>query len=236
MYTFKTKPDGFRQIRRTMIFRDFPLILLTISLLILVLELGKPERPINWQVIGTIILILAMIIAFVLLQAMTKRRHMYEEFVLTIDENGITREQYYTDTLTIARQEVSKIYKKSNGSLVIKGAADSEAINIPPQMEESEKLEYELSGIKSFSQAPFLEKYWLLPVLTVFILFAVFHLVTNKWLVGISGLILLGVYGYSVYSTYRTKNIAYIPKSSIFLALYLVFIIVRKMYSTITGG
>lgn len=236
MYTFKTKPDGFRQIRRTMIFREFPLFLLTISLGMLMIAFGKSERPINWYLIGTVILILAVIIAFAFLQIMTKRRHIYEEFVLTIDEDGITREQYHTDTLTIATHEVSKIYKKSNGSLVIKGAAGSEAIIIPPQMEESEKLEHELAGIKSFSQMPFLEKYWLLPALTVLSLLAVIYLVTNKWLVGISGLILLGLYCYSLYSTYRHKNITDIPKSSIFLALYLVFIIVRKMYSTITGG
>ncbi len=185
---------------------------------------------------GTIILIFAVIIAFALLQEITRQRHMYEDFVLTIDENEITREQYRTDTLTIAKHEVSKIYKKSNGSLVIKGSADSDAIIIPPQMEESEKLEYELAGIKSISQMPFLEKYWLIPVITVLSLLTVFFLVTNKWLVGISGLILLGLHGYTLFSSYRHKNIAYIPKSSIFFTLYIAFIIVRKMYSAITCG
>jgi hypothetical protein len=196
----------------------------------------KPERPINWYIMGTIILIFAVIIAFALLQEITRQRHMYEDFVLTIDENEITREQYRTDTLTIAKHEVSKIYKKSNGSLVIKGSADSDAIIIPPQMEESEKLEYELAGIKSISQMPFLEKYWLIPVITVLSLLTVFFLVTNKWLVGISGLILLGLHGYTFFSSYRYKNIAYIPKSSIFFTLYIAFIIVRKMYSAITCG
>ena len=236
MYTFKTKPDGFRQIRRTMFFRHFPLILLALISGMLLSAFGKPERPINWYLMGAIILIFAVIIAFAFLRIMTEQRHMYEDFVLTIDENGITREQYRTVTLTIAKHEVSKIYKKSNGSLVIKGSADSDAIIIPPQMEESEKLEYELAGIKSISQMPFLEKYWLIPVITVLSLMAVIDLVRNKWLVAISGLILLGLLGYSLYSKYRHKNIFYIPKSSIFLALYLVFNIVRRMYSTITGG
>ena len=236
MYIYKTKPDGFRQIRRRMFFREFPLILLALSSVMLLSAFGKPERPINWYLICTIILIPAVIIAFAFLRIMTERRHIYEDFVLTIDENEITREQYRTDTLTIAKHDVSKIYKKSNGSLVIKGSADSDAIIIPSQMEEPEKLEHELAGIKSFSQMPFLEKYWLIPGLTILSLMAVIDLVRNKWLVGISGLILLGLFGYSLYNKYRHKNIFDIPYSSIFLVLYLVFNIVRRMYSTITGG
>lgn len=236
MYTYKTKPDGFRHIRRTMFLRHFPLILSALSLGILLSAYKNSERPINWNEIGIIILILAVIIIFAFLWTMTEQRHKYEDFVLSIDEDGITREQYRTDTVTIARHEVSRIYKKTNGSLVIKGSAYSDAIIIPPQMEESEKLEQELAGIKSFSEIPFLEKYWLLPALTVFSLMAVIELATNKWLVGISGLTFLGIFGYSFYSKYGHKNIFYIPKSSIFLALYLTFIIVRKVYSTITGG
>jgi len=236
MHTFKTKPDGFRQIRRTMFFRDLPVILLAFSLGMLLSEFRKPEIPINWYLMGTIILIFAVIIAFVFLRTMTEQRHMYEDFVLTIDEDGISREQYRTDTITIARHEVSKIYKKTNGSLVIKGTAYSEAIITPSQMEESEKLEQELAGIKSFSQIPFLEKYWLIPVLTVLSLIAVINFVTNKWLIGISGLTLLGLYGYSLYRTHGHKNIFYYPKSSIFFLLYLMFTIVRRMYSTIIVG
>jgi len=236
MHTYKTKPDGFRQIRRTIFLRDLPMILLALSSMILLSAFGKPERPINWYLIGTVILIYAVIIAFAFLRMITERRHMYEDFVLTIDEDGITREQYRTDTVTIARHEVSKIYKKRNGSLVIKGTAYSEAIITPSQMEESEKLEQELAGIKSFSQMPFLEKYWLIPVLTVLSLIVVIDLVTNKWLIGISGLTLLGLYGYSLYSTYGHKNIFYYPKSSVFFLLYLMFTIVRRMYSTIIVG
>ena len=209
---------------------------MTLSLGVLVVELGKSERPINWYVLGIFFLILALIIAFVFLQIMTKRRHIYEDFLLTIDEDEITREQYDTDTLTIAKNEVSKIYKTSNGGLVIKGVPGSDAIIIPPQMEESGKLEHLVSDIKPFVQVPFLEKYKFLTILTVFSLFAAFNLVTSKWLVGISGSILLGIYSYSLYRTYRHKSIPDIPKASIFFALYLVFIIFRKMYSTITGG
>ena len=166
MYTFKTKPDGFRQIRRTMIFRELPLFLTTIILGVLVVELGKPERPINWYLEGLFFLILALIIAFVFPQIMNERRHIYEDFLLSIDEEGITREQYNTDTLTIAKNEVSKIYKTSNGGLVIKGVPGSDAIIIPPQMEESDKLERLLSVIKPFAQVPFLEKYKFLSILT----------------------------------------------------------------------
>ncbi len=236
MHTFKTKPDGFRQIRRTMFFRDLPVILLAFSLGTLLSAFGKPEKPINWYLMGTVILIFVVIITFAFLRIMTERRHMYEDFVLTIDEDGISREQYRTDTITIARHEVSKIYKKRNGSLVIKGNAYSEAIITPSQMEESEKLEQELANIKSFSQMPFLEKYWLIPVLTVLSLIVVIDLVTNKWLVGISGLTLIGLLGYSLYRKYGHKNLFYYPKSSIFLVLYIVFSIVRRMYSTIIVG
>jgi hypothetical protein len=236
MYTFKTKPDGFQQIRRTMIFRDFPLLLLTLIYATFMVGFEKSEKPINWYPIATIAIMMAVIITFVFIKIITRQRHIYEEFVLTIDENGITREQHYSDTLTIATHEVSKIYKKSNGSLVINGADVSEKIIIPPQMEEPEKLEYKLAGIKSFSQMPFLEKYWLISPLTVLGLVSVFFIATNKWLVGVSGLILLGLHGYSLFSSYRHKNIAYIPKSILFLTLNIVFIIVRKIYSAITCG
>ena len=236
MYTFKTKPDGFRQIKRTIMFRDFPLILLTISSVMFVMAFGKTEKPIDWYLLATAFLILSVIIAFSFLQIMIHRRHIYEDFLLTIDEDWITREQYHTDTLTVAKDEVSKIYKTSNGGLVIQGSPGSDPIFIPPQMEESDKLERLLSDIKPFSEAPFLEKYKYLTILTVISLFAAFNLVTNKWFAGISGAVLLGFQAYLLYKRYRHKNIADISKVSIFLSLYLVFIIVRKIFSTVSGG
>lgn len=236
MYTFKTQPDGFRKIRRKLIFRDLPFLLLTFSSMIFIMALGQSERPINWNVIGIMFLSLALIFAFSFPQVMTTRRHIYEDFLLTIDEDGITREQYHTDTLTVPKDEVSKIYKTSNGGFVILGGPGSDPVIIPPQMEESDKLERLLSNIKPFSEVPLLEKYKYLTILTVFGLFTAFNLVTNKWLAGIIGSVLLVIYGYTLYKTYRHKNIADISKGSIVLSLYLVFNIVRKLYSTIIGG
>jgi hypothetical protein len=235
MYTFTTKPEGFRQVRRAILLRDLPFFLLTISCGMFIIIFRESETPINWPVLGGIYLLLILILTFVFQQLITRRRHNYESFLLNIDQDVITREEHYSDTLTVRKDEVNKIYKTSDGGLVIKGPDESDPLIIPPQMEESDKLERLLSEIKSFSPAPFSERYRFITLFAVLIVFAAFHLSTTIWLVGLSGLTLLGVVGYALYE-YRHKSLAYIPKTRLFFAIYLSFKIVQKLYETIMGG
>ncbi|SKB63845.1 hypothetical protein [Daejeonella lutea] len=235
MHTFKTKPDGFRQIRRSIIFCEFPLLFLSLSTGLLAAAIGKPDRSIDWSFIGAVLLVVLVILAVLLLNILTERRHIYEDFLLTIDENGITREQYNANVLTVGKDEVREIYKTSNGGIVINGVGGSDPINIPPQMEQSDKLERLFSEIKPFSTAPILEKYKFQIIFTFLALFAAFNFVTSKPLVWVSGFMLLSFDSYLLYKIYQHTNLRDVPKGRLILALYFVFIIIRKVYST-TGG
>ena len=124
---------------------------------------------------------------FRLYRGVNRQKEIFDSYVLTLNNNAITREQYNTSTITISNAEISEIIKKSNGSFTIKGKSTVDVIVVPSQIDEYEKLEKALADIRQIttkSSEPFLQKYSrLLSILTIGLMAAVYLVQrqNNSW-------------------------------------------------------
>ncbi len=141
-------------------------------------------------------------LAFGLYRGINRQKEIFDSYRLTLDNNGITREQHNTPTINIAKADLSEIIKNPNGSFTIKGNSTVNVIGVPSQIDDYENLELSLAEIRQIStktSEPILQNFRSLLSILVIGLMASVYISKDKIIVGISGTVLLVVLGYSVF-------------------------------------
>jgi len=152
MEQFKLKKGAFRAVKRKLIFLFFPsLLLVSVTMSLRVAKHFSSDRSISWTFFTVIVIVMTGISAWTTYEALVREAVACDDYLLTIDRNTITREKFGSDTITFGKNEITKIYKERDGTLVIMRTSLSDAIIVPPQIENSDKLELLLSGILPFS-------------------------------------------------------------------------------------
>lgn len=238
MEQFKIKKEGFKEIKKALLIKLIPFGLLGIVGGIIICYVNMSKQESDMTVLLFIIPILLVSTIFGFNRAIKRQMEILESFVITIDDNTITREQYNTPTIIISNVDVSKIIKKSNGSFTIKGNSNVNVIGIPSQIDDYDKLEKLLSEIKQIStksREAFLQKIsGILSILTIGLMAAI-YISKNKIIVGISGTILLVVLGYSFFELQRSKNIDRKTKNALWVLIPVTASIIGIMYLKLTG-
>jgi len=238
MEKFKIRQNGFNEIRRGMLIKSVPIILLAAlaGIAISHFSLSGQEREVN--VYPFIIPIILLALGFGFYQGIKRQKEIFESYRLIIDNNSITREQWNMQTISISITDISEIRKNSNGSLTIKGNSTADIIVIPAQIDNFEKLEKLLSEIRHISEKdnkPFLQKYiglfFILLPITIVGLMAIIYLCENKIIISICGTLLLGILAFSFFEIHRNKNIdSKTKKGSWWLILVVASIILTLVY------
>ncbi|MBI3234013.1 MAG: hypothetical protein HYZ42_08215 [Bacteroidetes bacterium] len=238
MEQFKIRQDGFKEIRKAILLKVIPISLLAAfgGLAISYFNTNIQQSEVN--VYPIVIPIILGALAFGLYRGVMRQKEIFDSYVLTIDLNGITREQHNTQTITISNAEISEIIKNKNGSFTIKGNSSINVIIVPSQIDDYEKLEQLLSEIKqvsSKSSEPLLQKFrGLLSIVTIGLMAAVF-ISKDKVVVASSGTVLLVIIGYSFIEVQRSKNIDNKTKNGMLWLILVTASIVGVMYYKLTG-
>lgn len=238
MEQFKIRKDGFKEIRKAMLIRAIPISLLAAlgGLAISHFNTNGQQNDIN--VFPFVIPLVLGALAFGLYRGVNRQKEIFDSYVLTIDNNCITREQHNTPTITISNADLSGIIKNSDGGFTIMGNSTVNVIGVPSQIDDYEKLEKLLSEIRqilSKTSEPFLQKYrGLLSILTIGLM-AVVYISKDKIIVGISGTVLLAVLGYSFFEVQRSKNIDSKTKKGMWWLILVIASIIGVMYFKLTG-
>lgn len=238
MEQFKIKPGGFKEIRKTLLVKIVPILLLGSFGVLAMVHFNMKEEQSDVNVLLFLIPFILVSGAFGLYRSMNTQKKIFESYCLTLDNNSITREQHNTPTITISNEEISEIIKNSNGSITIKGKSKVNVIGVPPQIEDYTRLEKLLTEIKQIStktKEPFLQKYMILFSLLGMGLMATFQISSNKIIVGVSGLVLLIFMGYSFFAIQRSKNIDNKTKRATWWVILVAVSIIGVMYYKLTG-
>jgi len=216
MEQFKIRQNGFSEIKKGILARTIPLLLLAASGGLVIAYFGAKGRESEETATVFIIMIplILIIMGISLYRGIKRQKTIFESYKLTIDNDGITREQCHIPPISIPLAEISKIYKTPKGGLIVVGNSAANAIGIPSQIENLEKLEQLLSGIKDISdngKAPFFQKHArvfsiLLPLVTMGLVLIV-YLGNNKIIVGVCGAILIIFLAYAFIKIQKDKNI-----------------------------
>ena len=205
MEQFKIRQGGFKEIRKTMIIKAIPTLLLIACVGLAMGYFNPSVQQSDVNVLPFVIPLVLGALAFGMYLGVNRQKKIFETYILTFDSSSITREQHNTPTISIPHAELSEIIKNPNGDFTIKGNSIVEVIGVPAQIDDYEKLERLLSGIKPIltkSNEPFLQKFRLLiSILTVGLMAGV-YISKDKMIVGVSGTVLLLILGYSFFEVH----------------------------------
>lgn len=233
MEQFKIREDSFKEIRKMMLTKAVPTLLFAAFVGFAISYFNPNVQQSDVNVFPIVIPVTLGALGFGLYRGVNRQKKIFDSYRLTLDNNGITREQHNTPTITISNTDVSEIIKHSNGSFTIKGNSSVNVIVVPSQIDNYEKLEKSLTEIRQIltkSSEPFLQKFrGILSILTIGLMAAV-YISKDKIIVGVSGTVLLLVLGYSFFESQRSKNIDRKTKMAMWWLILVTVSIVGVMY------
>ena len=181
-----------------------------------------------------IIPILLGTFGFGLFFGIKSQSEIFYSYSLAFDGKQITRDQHNTDMISILYAEIKEITKNSNGSFTIKGDPIFDAIEVPAQIENHERLEQLLNEIKQVSfksKESILQRYGVMISIGSMCLMLAVYLSNNRLVVGVCGTTLLGLLGYSFYVVQKSKNIDMKTKRNMwFIVVVVISILVVMSY------
>ena len=238
MQQFKISQDGFKEIKKQMLIRAIPLMLIALTVGIVIGTVNSKEKTKEINVLPFVIPFCAVVIGLGLYRGVNRQKGLFDSYTLTFTNNLITREQLNTQTISIYFNDIKEIVKNRNGSFTIKGKDVTDMIVVPSQIENYGKLQEILVQLKPFatkSNDHFLQKYSsILGILTLGLMLCVYT-VTNRIVVVLSGTLLIGLMLWSFFEVQRSKNIDNKTKRSMWWVLIVLASIIAIMIMKLTG-
>jgi hypothetical protein len=240
MEQFKIKQDGFKEIKKAILIKSLPILILSAIAGIVMSYFNASPDDVYFLpfVLPFLIPLVAGALLFGITKGLDRQKELFESYLITFDNDCIIREQLNTSTITISNAEITEIIKKKNGSYSIKGNSNIHVIEVPAQLLDIERFEKLLTEIKPISERnneSILKKYsGMLSLITIALMVAV-YISNNKIVVGISGILLLAIMAYSFIAIRRNKNIDNKTKQGSWWVLLVVTSIIAIMYFKLTS-
>lgn len=233
MYQFEIRKDCIEEVRKVVLKR-----VIVISLSVLgVISYKYFKNPDIYVLLFIITIMLAATISGYN-KAVERQMNLYESYILTIDSQSIKREQYDTPDIIIKTSDISRIIKNPNGSFSIKGNSPGTTIEVPSQIEDYERFENVLSGIKQISKKTGIQlllKFDNLLIILVLCSFVAAFISRDKIIIGVCAAIVLTAYGYSFFKNQKNQNIdSKTKKRSWWIGIIFIIYFIKIVYAQLT--
>lgn len=238
MKIFKIKQDGFKEIRKQMLIRTVPIMLVAVTVGIVISSINSKEQTDDINVLPIVIPLVVAAVGYGMYLGLNRQRAIFESYYLTFTNNLITREQQNTPTVSIYFNEVKAIIKHKNGSFTIKGKDVTDLIQIPAQIESYPELEtilQEIQPIEFKDKVSFLEKYQSLSGFVTIGLMLCVYTLNNKIIVGIAGVTLVALMIWSFIKTHKSKNVDSKTKKNMWWIVIVLASVIAIMIFKLTG-
>ena len=238
MQVFKISQDGFKEIKKQMLIRTLPVMLIAVTVGIAISFINSKDNSAEVNVLPIVIPIMAAAVGFGLYRGVNRQKSLFESYTLTITNNLVTREQLNTPTISIYFNEVKEIAKHKNDSFTIKGKETVDLIVIPAQIDDYLQLETALQQIQPIvvkDKVSFMEKYQSLTgLLTVGLMLCVYT-VNNKIIVTLTGSTLVALMVWSFIKIRSSKNVDSKTKRSVWWVALVLASVIAVMIFKLTG-
>lgn len=238
MQVFKIRHNGFKGIRKKMLLRSIPLLLIAGTVGITISAINSKQKENDVNVLPIIVPIIAAALGLGVYCGVNRQKALFESYTLTIMNNLITREQQDTPAISIYFNDVKEIVKHKNGSFTIKGKEPVDIIGIPAQIDNYTQLETTLQQIQPLivkDKASFMERYQSLAgLLTVGLMLCVYA-VNNKIVVALTGSALVALMVWSFIKIRRSKNTDSRTKRNVWWVVLVLASVIAVMIFKLTG-
>lgn len=234
---FKIRENGFEEIKKVLIIRSLVIGVLMVGTGLAISYFNSNGQSLDMTTLAIFIPFIMGAMGLGLYNGIKKQKGLFKSYKLTINDSEIIREQENTQTILIPKNEVKSITKHPKGGLVIVGNAKINTIAVPPQINNSERLEELLTQIQPIDSNKKNPNgiYSAMSAILTMVLMATISISTNKLILGISGTILILILSYSFYVLQRSKNIDKKTKRITWLLLIVLFSIIGNIYFKLTA-
>lgn len=238
MKVFKIRQDGFKEIRKKILLRSIPVLLIAGAVGITISTINSKQKENDVNVLPIVIPVIAAAIGFGLYRGVNRQKTLFESYTLTITNNLITREQLNTPTISIYFNDIKEIAKHKNGSFTIKGKETIDLIGIPAQIDNHPQLETALQQIQPIvakDKVSFMEKYQILTGLVTAGLMLCVYTVNNKIIVALTGSALVALMVWSFIKIRSSKNVDSKTKQGFWWIILVLASVIAVMTFKLTG-
>ena len=212
--------------------------LVTVVILIIVLANIFYTKPGEFNTLPIVIPILAAYMSFSLYRGFRKQQRLLLSYSVTLTDEGITREQLNTPTLSISFMEIKEIIRTPKGGFKIKGLHRTDVILIPYLIDDHEALEACLTRLVPISNDPkdaLRSKYKAALFFLALGMMMCVYVLTNPVIVGVCGTLVTGLLGWAFYELVTNKNLPNNSKRALWFIPFMIAGIVYIMYAKLTG-
>jgi len=238
MQQFKVREGGFNEIRKKILMRMIPMLVIIGGTGIAISMVNSKNKKDDINVLPFTIPLFLVAGGFGLYRGTSRQKASYESYTLSIGNGLVTREQVNTVRIAIPFNDIQQITKHKAGSFIIKGKKASDLILIPAQIDNAAQLELTLQDIKGITikeTESLLQKYPAITALATMGLMICVYALQNKIIVGIAGTILIGLMLWSFFKMRSNKNIDNRTKNSSWLIFIVLASVIGVMIFKLSG-
>lgn len=152
--------------------------------------------------------VLLGVMLFSIIRNNKRLRELLGGYVITVEQAAIARTQGGT-TLTIPFAEISGIYEKRDGLLIVAGRTSNDLIVLMPELEGFAELKAAMATLQEFSPIPketVFQRYPIQIVLVALTIMIIFYLAQNKILAYTAGIPLVFGAAWAITQLWRVRN------------------------------
>lgn len=231
MEQFRVLPEAAKELKKKMFFRTLPITLISAGVGLYISGFASEDYYDNIFTILLPAVVVIVMVSYGAYRSWRTQKTFLETYTLTFTDKEITREAKNLPVITIHLFEVNGITKDRNGNLFVQGKDRANTIGIPAKIENYERVETLLEQIQPITGLSFLMKYRQVLALSVIGLMICLYTVSNKIIIGISGVLLTVALIWSFYELQTNKNVTKSAKSMSWLRLVFVLFVI---YTTVT--
>lgn len=238
MQIFKIRQDGFKEIKKQMLIRAIPMMLISLTAGFVIFSINTKGKADDVNILPFAIPLVVLTVGYGLYRGTNRQKALFDSYTLTITNNLITREQLNTPTISIYFNDVKEIAKNKNGSFTIKGKDTADLIGIPAQIDNYPHLEDTLQQIQTIAvkeHVSFWQKYQGVVGLLTLGLMVCIYTVNNKIVVALTGTPLVALMVWSFVKIRSSKNVDDKTKKSAWWVLLVLASIIGVMIIKLTG-
>ncbi len=211
MAQYKVNEKVFTDLKKQIFLRSSTLIIVAFAANFLIFYLGKTDNSELIKILPVAIIVGLAAMGFGTYREYKHQTNLLSSYRLSLESNLISREQLNTPSVSIYINEIEKIIQYPTGALVIKSKNTNDQIIIPAKMENYDDLVQELNKIHPIQVGGTSSTAWRIKSILASVsgcaLMVCVYTQTNKVVVSVSGILLLGILVWGLVEIQKSKQL-----------------------------
>ena len=232
MSQYKNTPAGFATVKKRILTRSIPLVLISAVVGLSITFFSEKNQPdlLTWLII---ILFIAAIMTYAIIKSIKTQKEAYNSYSLIFGNDFLSRQQNNLKSITLFFNEITQITENKFGDLIVKGQKSDHLIVISAFIEDHDEIKSALQALQPISEQNtknIFQKYPLIAAVLPLGCMAAVYLSNNKIVVSVCGFIFIV---FMLWSFFKLRSSTQIPdnvKRKAWIALLVVASVIAIIY------